>query len=106
MGFIQPPDLVVFEDVEFQSYTLQCQLWSALRAALWLSFGPKTLFDCVNVSRLKKFAAGHGAATKDAMAAALFKQHPELRDKNLDDNAVDAIWTLKWAQVNFRRVAQ
>lgn len=101
---IPTPDLVVFEDVEFQTYTLQCQLWSAFRTTLWLSFESDTLFDCVDVSRLKRFAAGHGGATKEAMASALFKQYPGFKNWKLDDNAIDAIWILKWAQTNLSRI--
>jgi hypothetical protein len=43
----------------------------------------------VPVATLKKFAAGHGAATKEMMAAALEKI---IGDKvaGLDDNAIDA----------------
>lgn len=97
-------DLVLFEDVQFQTYTLQTQLWSSLRAAVWLSFPDSTLFECVPVSTLKKFATGSGAATKEMMEKSLLVLHPELKAANLDANAIDAIWILKWAETNLSRV--
>lgn len=91
------PDIIVFEDVEFTSYTKQTQLWASLRAAVWLSAGPNTLLECVPVTTLKKFATGHGGATKEMMRAALIQQKQFLPMK-LDDNAVDAVWILAWAR--------
>lgn len=96
------PEIIVFEDVQFQSYTLQCQLWSAFRTVVWLTFGDYGILECVPVSTLKKFATGHGGATKEMMSAAL---PVELKNKGYDDNAVDAIWLLKWAQHNLSRIA-
>jgi hypothetical protein len=97
-------DVVVFEDVEFQTYTQQCQLWSSLRAAVWMSFKSPTYLDCVPVGTLKKFATGSGAADKAAMAKALYTQFPELKNNGYDDNAVDAVWLLKWAEVHLCRL--
>lgn len=109
------PHLVVFEDVQFQSYTMQCQLWSSYRTAAWLAF-PKAHFECVPVSTLKKFATGHGGATKQMMAKALKVQFPErfvnygetVVDREtcavLDDNAVDAVWIWLWAKKQFGRM--
>jgi len=96
-------DLVVFEDVQFQSYTMQCQLWSSYRAAMWLAF-PRAHFECVPVSTLKKFATGHGGAIKEMMANALTRQHPNALWAGLDDNAVDAVWLWLWAKRNFGRL--
>jgi hypothetical protein len=100
------PDVVVFEDVQFQSYTLQCQLWSSLRAAIWLTLGKSCIVECVPVATLKKFATGHGGATKEMMEAALRRTSPELfnQKQTLDDNAIDAIWILKWAEHNLARI--
>lgn len=111
-------DAFVFEDVQFSSYTLQCQLWASLRAALWTAIRkPLPIIECVPVQALKLFAANHGAATKSMMCAALVKQDPKsfLASDNpefiwtkehqlLDDNAVDAIWLWKWAQKNLSRI--
>ena len=97
------PDLVVFEDVQFTTYTKQTQLWSSLRAALWLAFDGKALIECVPVTTLKKFATGSGAADKAAMKKALFTQFPQTRP-DLDDNAIDALWILKWAERNLGRM--
>lgn len=95
-------DCVIFEDVQFQSSTMQTQLWSSFRTAVWLAF-PKTLIDCVPVGTLKKFATGNGGATKEQMENALKRQHPTRWTAALDDNAIDAIWLWLWAQKNLSR---
>lgn len=115
-------DAFVFEDVQFQSTTYQCQLWSAFRAALWTAVwqtGVKPILECVPVATLKKFATGHGGATKSMMCSALVKKdsrftascHAETvlyrDDPNgpaKDDNAVDAVWLWKWANQNLSRM--
>jgi len=102
-GLPRYPRIVVFEDVQFQSFTKQTQLWSSLRTALWLAFYGKCLIECVPVTTLKKFATGSGAANKIAMRKALFSQFPETRP-DLDDNSVDALWILKWAEKNLGRM--
>jgi Holliday junction resolvasome RuvABC endonuclease subunit len=92
------PDVIVFEDVTFQTYTLQTQLWSSFRAVVWLVANRAgKICECVPVSTLKKFATGHGGATKEMMQASLFKQHPDFKTQNLNDDAVDAIWITLWA---------
>lgn len=107
-GFVEAtipaPDLIIFEDVQFASSTLQVQLWASLRTAVWLSFlnYPRMIFECVNVSKLKKFATGHGNATKEMMEAALFRKYPELKNKVVGDDAVDAVWLLKWAEAHIK----
>lgn len=95
-------DLVIFEDVQFSSYTLQVQLWSALRAAAWL-FASADLFECVPVARLKKFATGHGGATKEMMSAAMKRRFPEAWNGLLSDDAIDAFWLHQWAITKFRK---
>lgn len=94
------PKLVVFEDVQFRSSTYQTQLWSALRAAVWLAFSRSYLcpfIDCVNVKTLKKFSTGSGNADKAAMIAAarLTKTFQVL--PKLTDNEADAILLHEWA---------
>ncbi len=98
--------LVVFEDVEFSTYTKQTQLWSSFRTAVWLAcFSRNVCLECVPVTTLKKFATGYGGADKAAMKRALFTQYPETRP-DLDDNAIDAIWILKWAEKNLSRMKE
>jgi len=99
------PDIIVFEDVEFSTYTLQTQLWAALRTAVWFwaHFRDIRHIDCVGVTTLKKFATGHGGATKDMMLSALKKRWPG-RETGCDDNAVDAIFLLEWARTNLSRM--
>lgn len=114
------PDLVIFEDVEFQSYTKQTQLWSSLRTAVWFfARNANVTCECVPVTSLKRFAAGNGAATKGMMCSALCRRFPlrftmKGREKVLesrpekyaitqDDNAVDAAWLALWAQHHLGR---
>lgn len=109
--------VVVFEDVQFQSYTLWCQLWASLRAAMWLAptAHKQPVFEAVPVKTLKKFATGHGGATKAMMVKALVKSDnrffavddPEKAFYNtqmINDDAVDAVWLHKWAQQNLGRL--
>ena len=116
-------DVIAFEDVQFQTYTLQCQLWSSFRGAAWTCcIEPPPVYECVPVATLKLFATGNGKATKQMMCDALVKsddafirndvpecvtflhyiRDPEnkLKDAVRDDNAVDAVWIWKWAKHN------
>lgn len=104
---------VVFEDVQFASTTYQAQLWSSLRAAVWLSF-PSEIIECVPVGTLKVFAAGHGSAPKEIMGKALLQKDSRFYNNGrgiaygpdetqLDDNAVDAVWLHRWASTNLSR---
>ncbi len=98
------PDVIAFEDVEFQTYTKQTQLWSSFRTVVWLvAAGAGVLCDCVGVSSLKLFGARHGGATKEMMRDALFKRHPEF-NKITDHNTIDAIWVTLWATNRFARL--
>lgn len=97
------PGIIVFEDVQFASSTYQVQLWASLRAVIWLTF-PDRIIDCVPVATLKKFATGHGGATKPMMSASLRRKHPALWSASLDDNAVDAAWLWLWAKQNLGRL--
>lgn len=93
----EPFDWIVFEDVLFSSTTLQAHLWASLRATVWLTAHlQRVRVECVNTASLKKFATGHGGATKEMMEAWLNKKCPGMI--NLDDNAVDAVHLLLWAQ--------
>lgn len=96
-------ELVVFEDVLFSTYTKQTQLWSALRAAVWLC-ADTSRFDCVPVSTLKLFATGKGNADKSMMSKALRLQHPGIWEPTMDDNAIDAIWAWCWAEKTYQRM--
>jgi len=97
------PDLVVFEDVEFSTYTKQTQLWASFRTVIWVVFGGRAVIDCVPVTTLKKFATGYGNADKAMMKYAMFKRYPDT-SKDLDDNAINALWVLKWAEKNLSRL--
>jgi len=113
-------NVISFEDVEFASYTLQVQLWSSLRAAMWAgAFKHGPTFDAVPVATLKKFATGNYKATKEQMVRALIKEDPHFTKNEdptcaywhpdshtsirIDDNAVDAIWLWKRAAQLFIR---
>jgi hypothetical protein len=103
LGCEPVPDVVIFEDVEFQTYTLQCQLWASLRTVVWLSFGEHSFMECVPVTTLKKFATGNGWADKAGMLAAIRKRFPAYDTAGLDDNAIDAIWLHHWASTKLSR---
>lgn len=99
--------LLAFEDVLFSETTLQTQLWSCFRSAVWAaSLDFHTLrVECLNTATLKKVSTGAGNATKQAMAIALQRRHPTFfsiplpaqkncmltcKDGTVDDNEVDA----------------
>jgi len=106
-----PLDYIVFEDVKFCSSQAQGHLWGSFRGAVWAFahlHGIQT--ECLDTGKLKIFATGSGSADKPAMAWALVRQfsgvfsHEKGLVKHretgtlLDDNAVDAIHLLNWAQ--------
>lgn len=108
-----PLDWIVWEDVQFQSTTMQCQLWSSFRTTCWLFAAVNRIkTECLGVQKLKLFGAGHGGATKEMMAKGLLRgsdprffldaSSPEVQFhsptgvKILDDNAVDAAHLLLW----------
>lgn len=106
-----PLDWIVFEDVLFASTTMQAHLWASLRATVWLAgHNLRVNVECLNTASLKLFATGHGGATKDMMAAWLVKKHSDKfylesgavkrvdSDAIIDDNSVDAVHLLYWAQ--------
>lgn len=109
-------DAIVYEDVEFIKYQKQAQLWASLRAAVWLTCRDVKIRECVGVTVLKKFATGHGGATKEMMMGACARHYPDrltfdgklLFDKHtneaLDDNAADAILLARWAIQNLSRI--
>ena len=97
-------DIVVFEDVEFASSTYQVQLWSSLRAAVWLCATAR-YWDCIPVGTLKKFATGSGEATKELMEKRFWMQPEFASIKKVDsDDTVDAAWIWLWAKTNFARI--
>ena len=97
------PEIVVFEDVQFASSTYQVQLWASFRGAIWCAFGGSAIVECVPTGTLKKFATGHGGATKQMMKTSLFKLCPEWKSANLSDDAIDAIWVWNWAEAHLSR---
>jgi Holliday junction resolvasome RuvABC endonuclease subunit len=91
-----PIDFIVFEDVQFSSFTQQTQLWSSLRAAVWLfAYLHQIPTDCIPVKTLKLFATGSGAADKEFMIECAAKLFPEI--VLIDDNCADALHILRWA---------
>lgn len=93
------PGIVVFEDVQFSSSTYQTQLWASFRGAVWCVFGrPDVILECVPTGTLKKFATGHGGATKEMMAKSLFRLYPQWKSAKLSDDAIDALWLWYWAE--------
>lgn len=109
-----PLDYILFEDVQFSSTTMQTQLWTAFRSAVWCMTELGIQVDCVPVSTLKKFATGSGAADKEAMAKLLARQSSRflyrrgfpvidtLTGNDIDDNAVDAVHLYRWGLQHLR----
>lgn len=104
-------DSIVFEDVQFMRSTAQGQLWPSFRTVVWLyAYQNDKLVECLATGKLKLFATGCGSATKETMSAAWARCHPETvrffdgalhlvdNDAILDDNAVDALHLLYWAE--------
>lgn len=79
LGLLFVPDVLIFEDCQFSSTTYQTQLWSSLRTSLWMCLGDSTLFECLPVGTLKKWATGNGAAKKEQMIFAARTQRPDLK---------------------------
>lgn len=87
-------DCMVIEDLEFSSYRKQMQLWSSLRAAIWVACQECEIhYDAVNVKTLKKWATGNGNADKTAMLFAAKTQRPDL---SFDEDSADAFHVLTW----------
>jgi Holliday junction resolvasome RuvABC endonuclease subunit len=98
-----PIDFIVFEDLLFSGYTKQTQLWSSLRAAVWLFcylHGIPT--DCCPASALKKYATGSGAADKEFMVEKAKEFFPGV-DFGESDDAADALHLLRWGSELIRR---
>lgn len=107
---------VVFEDVQFSTYTYQTQLWASFRAAVWAQriLHMDVVFGCLNTATLKLVSTGSGNATKAMMAAWAVAKYPEyfrklikpdvkkdlyietLDGRPVDDNEVDAFHLLKY----------
>jgi hypothetical protein len=109
-----PLGAIYFEDVEFQSYTFQTQLWAGFRTVISLYTPKVKLLRAIPVGTLKKFATGKGNADKSAMARALLQNKiyeatcPEKFKKGIlvcerksqrpiDDNEADALHLLNYA---------
>jgi crossover junction endodeoxyribonuclease RuvC len=92
------PNWIYFEDVQFATSLLQVQLWSSLRAMVWLSANETARVKAVDVGTLKKFATGKGNADKPHMLeAAILKGFKSI---GADDNEVDAWHLLQYALKN------
>jgi hypothetical protein len=96
--WVKPGTLIVFEDVQFATTSMQAHLWATFRAAVWAQKGRCEDIRAVPVGTLKKFATGKGNATKPMMAAHLQGRLPWVGIENLDDNAVDAVWLWLYAK--------
>jgi hypothetical protein len=94
IGSMHPLNYLYFEDVQFATSLLQVQLWSSLRAMVWLQ-SPLCVVKAVDVGTLKKFATGKGNADKEHMAAAANRSG--FINIGADDNEIDAWWLLQLA---------
>lgn len=97
--------LCVFEDVKFASYQAQAHLWASFRGVVWAWASRRGMdIDCLDTSKLKLWASGHGGATKEMMAAAAKRRWPTLAGSGpieLDDDGIDALCLLQWAQETY-----
>jgi Holliday junction resolvasome RuvABC endonuclease subunit len=92
------PQIIVYEDVQFVHSQAQAHLWSALRTVIWLvAYDLGTFTAGCPVKTLKKFAI-KGNADKDDMRLALLETLDMAEVSLLDDNAVDSLWLLRWAE--------
>lgn len=104
-------DWIIYEDIPFASSQAWAHLWGSMRGAIWAFATLNGInVECLGVKELKKFATGSGSADKPAMMAALCREFPgryrlekelvkDLKSGTyLDDNAVDALHLLTWAQ--------
>lgn len=111
------PHVVIFEDVQFTTYTAQVQLWSSLRGVVWsvLRQFPNIIPECVPVKTLKLATTGHGSADKGEMAAFVKRilrervapSGKKLFDEGspvLDDNAIDALALWHWANTHLAKI--
>jgi hypothetical protein len=89
---------ILYEDVQFSLYTLQTQLWAGFRSVVWNAAMLCGGFQItpVPVGTLKKFGAGHGAATKDMMKIAYLRKHTSFNKPKVDDNEFDALHLLDY----------
>ena len=85
-----------------QVNTLAAQVYGGLRGTMlmWADFHSVRV-EGVAVGTLKKFATGHGHATKDDMIAMAEMRWRE--QKIVDDNQADALHILDWALVEVLR---
>lgn len=90
-----PITTLLFEDVPFLSSQAQSQLWASLRTTVWLA-GASLRVRCLPANSLKKFATGHGGASKPDMIAAAQRLPPPFGRTPKDDNEADALLLLWW----------
>lgn len=117
LNLFEPPNYILFEDVQFGKSLAQVQLWSSFRGVVWgFAVEHEIEVDCLATGKLKKFATDNGAADKMDMARALVHSDPSVytlgthggvlhapTDEILDDNAVDAAHLLRWGLQHLRR---
>lgn len=103
--------VVAYENVQFGVSLLQTQAWAGYRSAMLTAchMSGVSHFIPVPVGTLKKFAAGHGAATKEMLATAFVRSNPGTSldprgnvvrpdGRIADDNQIDARWLLTYAR--------
>jgi len=88
---------VAYEQAHFRGASTRSALGYETVLRMFAASERLTLLPC-HTGTLKKHATGRGNATKDDMLVAAMEQHPTI--KLLDDNHVDALWLLHWAQSN------
>lgn len=98
--------IVAYEDVKFVHSQAQAHLWASFRTVVWIVCAEAGVgTTCCPVQTLKKFATGSGAADKADMFNAMITgplEYLPVNGSDLDDNAVDAVHLLRWANQTFK----
>lgn len=95
---MRPTDVIVYEAAHFRGGAATRQAVGFETCVRLAARYMEIKCDTCHTATLKKHATGKGNATKDDMLVAAMQQHPTVR--LLDDNHVDALWLLHWAQSN------
>lgn len=93
-----PTHLIVYEQAHFRGGAPTRHGVGFETALRMLARSYRISVDFCHTATLKKHATGRGNATKDEMMVAAVAEHPTIRLQ--DDNHVDALWLLHWAQCN------
>lgn len=93
--------IVAYEDVQFMTSRAQTNIWSGLRALVYINLIYDWPVYPLPVSTIKKYATGKGNATKQMMFDALPTKR--LQKMLTTDNMVDAWWVSELARDQYTK---